>query len=69
VCLGDDEPYDIVGKGNVVVSLSNGLILKLRNVKHVLKLKRNKISVRQRAYRGMKTTFDGDVCKIIKDTW
>ena len=69
MCLGDDEPYDIDGKGDVVVSLSNGLTLKLRNVKHVLKLKRNLISVGQHADRGMKTTFDGEVCKIIKDTW
>ena len=44
VYLRDDEPCDIVGKGDVVVSLSNGLTLKLRNVRHVPKLKRNLIS-------------------------
>ena len=37
--LGDDEPSDIVDKVDVVVNLSNGLTLKLRNVRHVPKLK------------------------------
>ena len=64
--MGDDEPCDIVGKGDVVVSLSNGLTLKLRNVRHVPKLKRNLISVGQLADGGMKTIFDDDVCKITK---
>ena len=64
--LGDDEPCDIVRKGDVVVSLFNGLTLKLRNVKHVPKLKRNLISIIQLANGGLKTTFDGDVCKITK---
>ena len=31
VYLGDDEPYDIVGKGDVMVSLSNDSMLKLKN--------------------------------------
>jgi len=61
VYLGDDEPCDIVGKSNVVVSLSNGSTLKLRNVRHVPKLKRNLISIRQLASGEMKTTFDSDV--------
>jgi len=65
VNLGDDEPCDIVGKGDVV-SLSNGSAMKLRNIRHVSKLKRNLISVRQLADGGMKSTFDGDVCKITK---
>ena len=66
VYLGDDEPCDIVGKGDVMVSFSNGSILKLTNVRHVPKLKRNLISVGQLADGGMKTIFDGDVCKITK---
>ena len=62
--LGDDEPCDIIGKSDVMVNLSNGSTLKLRNVKHVPKLKRNLISVGQLVDRGMKITFDGDVCNI-----
>ena len=49
-----------------MVSLSNGSTLKVRNVGHVSKLKRNLISVGHHADGGMKTTFDGDVCKITK---
>jgi len=56
VYLGDNEPCDIVGKGDEMVSLSNSLTLKLRNVRHVPKLKRNLISVSQLADRGMKIT-------------
>ena len=66
VYLGDDEPCDIDGKGNVMVSLSNGSTLKLRNVKHIPKLKRNLISVGQFVDGGMKIIFDGDVYKITK---
>ena len=65
VYLGDDEQCDIVRKGNVMVSLSNGSMLSLRNVGHVPKLKRNLISVGQLVDGGMKTIFD-DVCKITK---
>ena len=54
------------GKGDVMVNLFTGSILKLRNVRHIPKLKRNLISVGQLADGGMKTTFDGDVCKINK---
>ena len=68
VYLRDNEPCDIVGKGDVMVSLSNGSTLKLRNVRHVPKLKRNLISVGQLADGGIKITFNGDVCKITKGT-
>ena len=64
--MGDDEPCNIVGKGDVIVSLSNGSTLKLKDVSHVSKQKRNLISVGQLADAGMKTIFDGDLCKITK---
>ena len=66
VYLGGDEPYDIVEKDDMMVSLLIGLTLKLRNIRHVLKLKKYLISVDQLANGGMKITFDGDVCKITK---
>ena len=49
IYLRDDEPCDIIGKRDVVVSLSNGSTLKLRNIRHAPKLKRNLISVGQLA--------------------
>ena len=66
VYLGDDEPCDIVGKDDVMVSLSHGSTLKLRIIRYVLKLKRNLTVVGQLADGGIKTTFDGDACKITK---
>jgi len=52
------------GKGDVMVNFSTSSTLKLRNIRHILKLKRNLIYVGQLADEGMKTTFDDDVCKI-----
>ena len=66
VYMGNDEPCNIVRKGDMIVNLSNVLILKLRNVRYVPKLKRNLISVGHLADGRMKTTFDGDVYKITK---
>ena len=66
VYLRDDEPCDIFRKGDVIVSLLNRSMLKLRNIRHVPKLKRNLISVGDLMDREMKTTFNGDVCKITK---
>ena len=40
--------------------------LKLRNIKHVTKLKRDLISIGQLADEEMKMTFDSNVCKITK---
>jgi len=53
-------------EGRCDVSLSNDSTLKLNDVRHVLKLKRNLISVCQLVDTGMNTTFDDDLCKITK---
>jgi len=45
--MGDDEPCNIIGMGNVIVSLSNDSMLKLKDVRHIPKQKRNLISVGQ----------------------
>ena len=45
VYLGDDELYNIVGKGDVIASSSNGSTLKLKVVRHASKPKRNLLSV------------------------
>ena len=50
----------------MMLSLSNGSMLKLRNVRHVPKLKKNLISVGHPAVGGIKITFDADICKITK---
>ena len=58
-------PTTFIGKGDVMISLSNSSTLKLRNVRYISKLKRNMISVSQLPNGGMKTTFNDDVCKIM----
>ena len=45
VHLADDETLDVVGKGDVKIKASNGVVWKLKNVRHVPDLKRNLISV------------------------
>uniref|UniRef100_A0A803MU96 CCHC-type domain-containing protein n=1 Tax=Chenopodium quinoa TaxID=63459 RepID=A0A803MU96_CHEQI len=48
VYLGDDQPCDIVGQGNVKIKL-NGSAWELKDVKHVPDLRKNLISVGQLA--------------------
>ena len=55
VYLRDDEPCNIVRKGDVMINLSNSSMLQLRNIRHVSKLKRNLISIGQLADTRMKT--------------
>ena len=40
VCLGDDKPLDIIGKGKVLIKLENGNQWLLIYVKHVQGLKK-----------------------------
>ena len=56
----------LLGKGRCSLSLSNGSTLKLRNMKHVTKLKRNLIPIGLLVDEEMKMTFDGNVYKITK---
>ena len=44
VCLGDDKPCDIVGKGKVKIKLENGNQCLLNEVTHVPDLRKNLIS-------------------------
>lgn len=62
----DDEPCDIVGKGEVRINLSNGTVLRLKDVRHVPNLRRSIISVGQFSESGMKTTFTRDSWKVTK---
>ena len=40
VCLDDEKPLDIIGKGNVLIKLENGNQWLLKDVKHVVGLKK-----------------------------
>ena len=43
ICLGDERPLDIIGKGKVLIKLENGKQWLLKDVKHVVGLKKNLI--------------------------
>ena len=64
--MGDDEPRRIIGKGDVKINLPDGAIWKFREVRHVLCLKRNLISVGQLAHSRCETTFLSDSWMVTK---
>ena len=66
VYLGDDEACNIVGKGDVQITQTDGMILKLKDVRHVPSLTRNLISVGQLSEGGVVTSFTSDAWKMNK---
>ena len=65
VYLGDDQPCDVVGQGNIKINL-NGSTWELKDVKHVPDLRKNLISIRQLARESYTIIFQGDDWKISK---
>jgi Integrase core domain. len=63
VYLGDDQPCNVVGKGEVQIKL-NGSAWKLKDVRHIPDLRKNLISVGQLASEGYITTFNSDSWKV-----
>ena len=55
VYLGENEPYQIVGKGKIKIKLQNGNHWLLHEVRHVPKLSRKLISVGQLGDEGLAT--------------
>ena len=62
--MGDDKPLDNVGKGKVLIKLENGNQWLLKDVKHVVGLKKNLISTGQ--LEGCVTTFTDTTWKVTK---
>uniref|UniRef100_A0A803N5C9 CCHC-type domain-containing protein n=1 Tax=Chenopodium quinoa TaxID=63459 RepID=A0A803N5C9_CHEQI len=60
VYLADDEPLDIVGKGDVMIKTSSGSSWKLEDVRYIPKLRKNLISVGQLDSSGFRTMFGED---------
>ncbi|CAN1807780.1 Retrovirus-related Pol polyprotein from transposon TNT 1-94 [Linum perenne] len=63
VYLGDNQPCDVVGKGEVQIKL-NGYVWKLNDVRHIPDLRNNLISVSQLAKEGYVTTFNHETWKV-----
>ena len=68
VYLIDDEPLNIVGKGDVHIKMPDRSVWKLKNVRHVPGIRRNLILVGQLDSEGPVTTFVGGSWKITKGT-
>ena len=66
VCLGDDKPLDIVGKGKVLIKLENGNQWLLKEVKHVPGLRKNLISTGWLGSEGCVSTFTDKTRKVTK---
>uniref|UniRef100_A0A2N9IPG8 Integrase catalytic domain-containing protein n=1 Tax=Fagus sylvatica TaxID=28930 RepID=A0A2N9IPG8_FAGSY len=66
VYLADDEALDVVGMGDVRITLPNGSVWLLQKVRHVPELKRNLISVGQLDTEGHAILFMGGTWKITK---
>ena len=64
--MGDNEPYQIVGKGKVKIKFQNGNNWLLHEVRHVPRLSRNLISARQLADEGFVVTFNDKNLKVSK---
>ena len=62
ICLGDERPLDIIGKCKVMIKLENGNKWLLKDVKHVVGLKNNLISIGQ--LEGCVTTFTDKTWKV-----
>ena len=66
VRLGDDKPCKIIGMGTVLIKQQNGNQWLLKEVRHVLDLRKNRISIGQLGGEGCVTTFTDKTWKITK---
>ena len=64
--FGDDEPYEIVGKGKVQIKLNNGSEWMLKYVRHIPAMKRNLISAGKLGDGGCLSTFGETWWKVTK---
>ena len=67
VFLGDDSPKNIMGCGRVKLLLNDGRIRTLPSVLHIPDLAGNLISVSKMDDAGVKTVFEKDKCKMIRE--
>lgn len=64
--LGDNKVCNIIYKDDVDIELSNSSAWKLKDVRHVLCLKINLISMSQLAQSGCVMTFTRNLWKVIE---
>ena len=66
VYMADGVPLDIIGMSDVSLKMPNGSVWKIQNVRHVLSLMRNLISVRQLEDKGHNDVFNNGGWKVTK---
>ena len=66
VYLADGKSLDIVGRGDINIKTSSGSPWTLHNVRHILALKRNLISIGKLDDEGHYTTFGDEAWKVRK---
>ena len=66
VRLGDDKPYKLIGTGKVFIKKQNGNQWLLKEVRHVLDLKKNVISIGNLGGEGCVTTFTDKTWNVTK---
>ena len=64
--MGDEKPLDITGKGKVLIKLENGNKWLLKEVKHVLGMRKNLISTGYLGSEGFVSTFTDKTWKVTK---
>ena len=64
--MGDDNPCEIVGIGSVQIKTHDGMTRTLKNVRHILGMKKNLISLSTLDKEGLKYTGLGGVVKVSK---
>ena len=64
--MGDNNPREIVGIGEVQIKMHDGMIHTLKDVRHVPKMARNLISLSTLAVEGYKYSGSGGVVKVAK---
>eukprot|EP00253_Pinus_taeda_P034022 PITA_34022 len=67
VFLGDDRKARIVGRGKVKLKLQGGRVRTLSGVLHTLALARNLIYVSKLDDAVVKTVFEKDTCKMVRE--
>jgi len=68
VFLGDNSVAKIIGRGKVKLLLKDGRVKTLPGVLHIPKLARNLISVSKMDDAGVKTLFEKNTCKMVRES-
>ncbi|XP_072151377.1 uncharacterized mitochondrial protein AtMg00300-like [Setaria viridis] len=64
--MGDDNPREIMGIDSVKIKMPDGMIRMLKDVRHILGMARNLISLSTLDDEGYKYFGSGGVCKVSK---